>query len=309
MSSSDKLKIDSISSVVGSGIVTLFVTPFDYLKTRQQAQVRSFSMNPCIECRKQTDTRTISLLRQIVFNEGVGGIRNLWTGITPSLLLHVPTTAIYFMAYHRLCPRENSVSITTASVSGGLARFVAATLTSPVELMRTVVQSLPKNDNRSLLKVFMNHVHESGYRRTLFRGWVLTLLRDIPFSMIYWPLFEILKIKLDERNGNQNRIFHAWIGGFFAGSVSAILTCPVSEDDCLFGSGSTFKQCFIFKAAGPTEPSIQEVIRKIYVTRGVSGFYAGIVPRLMKVAPACAIMISTFEYTRTSLEHEINTFC
>ena len=37
-------------------------------------------------------------------------------------------------------------------------------------------------------------------------------------------------------------------------------------------------------------------IRRIYSQSGVRGLFTGLTPRLVKVAPACALMISTFEY-------------
>lgn len=40
-------------------------------------------------------------------------------------------------------------------------------------------------------------------------------------------------------------------------------------------------------------------IHNIWRNSGVTGFYAGLTPRLFKVTPACAIMISSFEYGKT----------
>lgn len=39
-----------------------------------------------------------------------------------------------------------------------------------------------------------------------------------------------------------------------------------------------------------------EIITKLYNQFGVRGLFTGLVPRVVKVAPACAIMIATFEY-------------
>lgn len=43
------------------------------------------------------------------------------------------------------------------------------------------------------------------------------------------------------------------------------------------------------------------IFRRIYQTYGVRGLFAGLAPRLIKVAPACAIMISTFEYSKIAI--------
>lgn len=37
-------------------------------------------------------------------------------------------------------------------------------------------------------------------------------------------------------------------------------------------------------------------MKNIYATNGIGGLFTGLAPRLIKIAPACAIMISSFEY-------------
>lgn len=48
----------------------------------------------------------------------------------------------------------------------------------------------------------------------------------------------------------------------------------------------------------PNVPSdrVFPTMKRIYMTGGVSGLFSGILPRLLKVAPACAIMLASFEY-------------
>ncbi|KAG0430158.1 hypothetical protein HPB47_022974, partial [Ixodes persulcatus] len=38
------------------------------------------------------------------------------------------------------------------------------------------------------------------------------------------------------------------------------------------------------------------IMRDLYQSRGVKGLFSGIVPRISKVAPACAVMISIYEF-------------
>lgn len=46
---------------------------------------------------------------------------------------------------------------------------------------------------------------------------------------------------------------------------------------------------------------MRSIFNSIYQTHGVRGLFAGLAPRLIKVAPACAIMISTFEYSKIAI--------
>lgn len=39
-----------------------------------------------------------------------------------------------------------------------------------------------------------------------------------------------------------------------------------------------------------------DILRKIFDQHGLRGIFAGVIPRVVKVAPACAIMITSFEY-------------
>lgn len=42
--------------------------------------------------------------------------------------------------------------------------------------------------------------------------------------------------------------------------------------------------------------NMQDIARNIYKNHGIRGMFTGLLPRIFKVAPACAIMIATFEY-------------
>lgn len=41
------------------------------------------------------------------------------------------------------------------------------------------------------------------------------------------------------------------------------------------------------------------MMKYIYEKNGIKGLFAGLSPRIIKVAPACAIMIASFEYGKT----------
>lgn len=83
------------------------------------------------------------------------------------------------------------------------------------------------------------------------------------------------------------------IGHFF--QIAAFLTTP-------FDVVKTHKQIELGEKMiytdRPNAPSdrVLPTMKRIYRTSGVKGLYAGVLPRLLKVAPACAIMIASFEY-------------
>lgn len=51
------------------------------------------------------------------------------------------------------------------------------------------------------------------------------------------------------------------------------------------------------------------ILSKIFQENGVRGMFAGVIPRVVKVAPACAIMITSFEYGKAFFfKHNVEQF-
>ena len=73
-------------------------------------------------------------------------------------------------------------------MSGGVARAWTVTVVSPLELIRTKMQSqkMPFSKLKDALK---NTVKSEGVVG-LWKGWAPTMLRDVPFSAIFWSAYE-----------------------------------------------------------------------------------------------------------------------
>lgn len=79
------------------------------------------------------------------------GIWSLWSGLSPTLILAIPATVVYFVTYEQLRTRladwakRRSTSETqplwAPLLAGCTARLWAASLVSPLELVRTKMQS------------------------------------------------------------------------------------------------------------------------------------------------------------------------
>lgn len=65
----------------------------------------------------------------------------------------------------------------------------------------------------------------------------------------------------------------------------------------------------IYGKDSPPDSHVIQSLRQIYKQNGLQGIFAGLTPRLARVAPACAIMISTFEYgKRFFYEQNMNNY-
>jgi solute carrier family 25 protein 39/40 len=173
--------------------------------------------------------------------------------------------------------------------AGVFARTIVSSVVSPLELIRTNLQSTPQLPNtphtfRSVVSSLEGLVRSHGVVH-LWRGLGPTLWRDVPFSGLYWASYEGMKRYL-ERRGNSGPSL-AFICGATSGTVAALLTSP-------FDVLKTRGQALVMSMPGQRTsafPLLQQIVR----TEGISALFAGLGPRIAKIAPACGIMIACFE--------------
>jgi len=205
------------------GFVAPPVTPLDVVKTRLQAQsaaVAAVAATPRLQLSAAVDAccgefvfchnaypaclphpstgaaaaapptaplrGTLDGLFKIARQEGISA---LWRGLPPSLVLAVPATTLYFVAYElgrEELNRRSGGRLADFSplVAGAVARSFVASIVSPLELMKTRLQSgahKGRGQYRYVLEGVRTMVQASG-ALSLWRGLGPTLWRDVPFS-------------------------------------------------------------------------------------------------------------------------------
>lgn len=288
----------ALSSTLGASIVATVVTPFDVVKIRLQAHVCPVGgTSPCGDPHHVTGS--FDAAKKIVRAEGV---RGLWRGLNATLLLAIPTTGMYFTLYEvfreRLSDIHPQASKTASAVmAGASARIAAASVASPLELARTSLQAGVGGSQATVWSV-LKHVRKNDGLLAWWRGLGPTLLRDAPFSAIYWSAYELLKDPkrsiLPRRLFNGGSELGVYLGsGIGAGGLAAL--CTVPPDVVKTRRQSAFVR-------GPdgrsVAPSSMMIVRQIVDDEGLRGLLRGAGPRVAKVAPACAIMMGSYEVFR-----------
>lgn len=217
-------------------------------------------------------------------------------------LISVPSSTCYMLTYDHLL-NETLPPLLPASVvpltAGITARTLMTSITSPLELVRTNLQSTPPSpDTPHTLRSTLSSI--GALARThgslhLWRGLGATLWRDVPFSGLYWAGYEICKRSLNRAGYDGPHI--AFVSGALSGTAAALTTSP-------FDVLKTRRQALLMSGAlgasgsGSQAVGIVAVLKEIVAKEGVSALYAGIMPRIAKIAPACGIMIACFEVRR-----------
>lgn len=325
-----------LSACLGSFITSFVVTPFDVVRIRiQQQEVMPKSYSCCEPAQQASQvlksaagsvesptpgvfwinqhycssaeqcpriTSTFQGMTSISRNEGLG---TLWRGLGLTLFMAIPANIIYFTGYEYIRDHSPILNHPLNPLFCGLfARTMAATVVSPVELLKTRLQSIPSeasgqrtNILSTLLRDSYAAIRAQGVG-SMFTGLKITLWRDVPFLGIYWLCYELLKdrigssmgVDFDSKAQKQEdwKVFTtSFLSGSIGGTVAAFCTNP-------FDVGKTRLQ--IANSEKPqSKHSMFRFLYSIYVKEGVGALYGGFVPRVMKIAPSCAIMISSYE--------------
>lgn len=289
------------SASVGSILTACFLTPLDVVRIRMQQQEllpksltccdrhSLFWVNPNCKTDCARIMSTVQGLQSISRHEGVV---TLWRGMSLNLIMAIPANVVYFTGYEYVRDHSPISGWQNSLLCGLMARLVAATVISPIELLKTRLQSVPSNVSTHVMKDIWNLTQKGGVK-SLFTGLQITLWRDVPFSGIYWALYEYSKATFSLMLGirgleDHSKIFVAsFLSGSLAGSVAAVATHP-------FDVGKTRLQICL-----PNNTKMFQFLYDIVRNEGPAALLGGLGPRVLKVAPSCAIMILAYEITKT----------
>lgn len=148
--------------------------------------------------------------------------------------------------------------------------------------------------------------HQSGKEgfRSFYRGYLPNLLGIIPYAGIDLAVYETLKRSyLKSHINDQNRKLPK-----DEAQIHILLICGAVSSSC--GQLLSYPLALVrtrLQATTSSDKSVSMSIlfRQIYDNEGLRGFYRGIVPNFMKVAPAVSISYVVYERTRRALGAEM----
>ncbi|EOA89788.1 Carrier protein [Exserohilum turcicum] len=290
------------------------------------------------EVERRTINSTWDGLRKIAQNEGPRTLwRGLSPTLVMTVPANVIYFAGYdWLRTANASPlRQNIADPYIPLVAGATARVLAAIAVSPIEMFRTRMQAAHHPASaaghfRETLDGLRTMVADQGVL-SLWRGLTLTLWRDVPFSAIYWWGYETTRNALTDQRGrrqardggfefrmgrgeqmtqrrsrsrsqenHRDTLVDSFVAGAASGAVAAFVTTP-------FDVGKTRQQVVrhvgdaardAARSTRPEDKSIPRFLMHIYHEQGMPGLFKGWAARCLKIAPACAIMISCYEFSK-----------
>jgi solute carrier family 25 (mitochondrial aspartate/glutamate transporter), member 12/13 len=253
-------------------------SPLDMVKTRLQNQSNSavggLRYSGPIDC-----------FRKIVAQEGWKG---LYVGLRPNLIGVTPEKAIkltindvlreYFVAGNS----GEGIRLWQEMASGAGAGFFQVAATNPMEIVKLRMQLSGEGGKQGATAV--ETVRSLGLRG-LYKGTAATWLRDVPFSIVFFPLFANLKLAF---NGNDS-LLGLFAAGAISGSVAAgsVTPCDVIKTR--------------LQVVGSRYTSIGNAATTILREEGPGAFLKGLQPRMIVQAPLFGITLLAFDLLKRRL--------
>jgi len=241
-----------------------------------------------------SEANTFRAMSQLAKTEGVA---TLWSGLPATIIMALPSTVLYFTAYEQLKivyrqlsnstgqPASNAALISSFG-AGCTARLISTTCIAPLELIRTRMQ-VDGSSLKTVTTQLSKNLRVNGLR-ALYLGYGATILRDVPFSGVYFCSFEAAKLVLSKEDLNPNML--NCLSAMSAAMVAGLLTNP-------FDVIKTRQQMMLgTDLSRPT--GLRLTYLKTVSTDGYGALMAGLAPRMLKVVPACAIMMTSYEASK-----------
>jgi solute carrier family 25 citrate transporter 1 len=254
---------EKMKNIIGGSLAgtaeAIITWPFENLKTQMQFQGN-----------QQTIRQTATLIYKN------GGLMSFYRGLSPVLFFNIPKVISRFYAYDyakNYLQRKNIKGNTNIIMSGLFAGFVESTLiTVPSETIKTKMIKKPELSVRNIIK-------QEGLKG-LYQGYTPTLIRQSINQSSRFLFYQHYKDYITQKN-KQFSPYHSLQGGVFAGIFSVILSTPADVLKTQMQEGK--------------KKSILPIIKQIYKTFGISGFWRGSLARMLRVAPGQGVMFFTYE--------------
>ncbi|CAJ0909025.1 7626_t:CDS:2, partial [Entrophospora sp. SA101] len=203
----------------------------------------------------------------------------------------VPYSAVQFAAYEKykkVKDGKTELDATRRLLAGALAGITSVTCTYPLDIVRTrlSVQSASisgKKSNRKLPGIWSTM--KSIYRN---EGGVTALYRVAPYVALNFHSYEVLRKYFTPSDQKSPSVGNKLLSGALAGSFAQTITYPL--DVLRRRMQVTGSESVEYNYKSTWDAIVQTISKESW-----RGFYKGMLPNYLKVAPAIGVSFVTYE--------------
>lgn len=142
--------------------------------------------------------------------------------------------------------------------------------------------------------VFKTTLSAEGFKG-LYRGYFSTIVREIPFSFIQFPIWEFTKKKWSNHQRMAVKPWQATICGALSGGIAAFITTPLDL--------AKTRIMLAQKGSIISSGNILTVLKLVYNEKGLIGLFSGAVPRVIWISIGGAIFLGGYEKISSILQN------
>lgn len=256
------------------------------------------------------------------------GLRGWYRGLPVQLIGIVPEKALKLsvndaMRWQLKSP-NGSIALHNEMLAGATAGFLQVIITSPMEMFKCVAlraradarpltplsrirmqlqNNKPVEKRLGIPQVARNILN--GGLRTLYQGAASTLMRDVTFSLLYFPMYSNMKLYMARQDvshpfwgqfrvkgtGEQERasarvnLLGAFACGLAAGSIAAMAVTPADVIKTRLQTESGLEKY----------RNIRQCVRMTWNEGGVRAFFKGATGRGLLIGPLFGVVLLTYE--------------
>ncbi|XP_051577083.1 solute carrier family 25 member 32b [Myxocyprinus asiaticus] len=279
------VRIENLVAGLSGGVVsTLVLHPLDLVKIR-------FAVSDGLEVRPKY-SGILQCMRSVWHQEG---LRGLYQGVTPNIWGAGASWGLYFFFYnaikaHRKEGRQTELSSTEHLLSAASAGAITLCLTNPIWVTKTRLVLQYSTDPTKKQYKGMTDALVKIYRYEgiagLYRGFVPGLF-GTSHGALQFMAYEKLK-----RDYNKYRKMQS------EAKLNPLEYITMAALSKIFAVATTYPYQVIrarLQDQHNKYDGVVDVIRRTWRNEGLSGFYKGMVPNLIRVTPACCITFVVYE--------------
>lgn len=238
-----------------------------------------------------------------------GGFTGIYRGVGSAIIGSAPGAALFFCTYEYtkdfLSVRRRVREVTDGPsdwtaplehmLAASLGEVAACAVRVPTEVVKQRAQAGQHASSLLSLRAILSQhrsIGLSGVWMELYRGWSVTIMREVPFTVIQFPLWESMK-EYRRRTSGQDVIsaFESALFGSASGAVAAGFTTPL---DVLKTRMMLAKE----------KTALMPLLKDIMATNGPRAFFAGIGPRVLWISAGGAIFLGSYQWAYNRLSGE-----
>jgi len=263
----------SIAGAIGIGVAY----PLDTVKVKMQ----SFAT------RRGADAVAMSPIQTVKCILDEEGVRGFYSGVKPTMQAQFVIKGATFLSY------ESVMTLTGDNVflSSAACGIICAIINTPFERVKVVMQSAECDAFASPLECAQKLVQQDGLFNALYRGFGVTVLREIPGTYVYFQAYETISAAISGLAGVPSWVAPL-IGGAMAGAAGWISIYPVD----------VVKTSMQIDLDGGNRENMIDATLRLWRKGGPFIFWDGITPKLARAVVNHGTTFLIFENLTVELQ-------